>query len=111
MPIAVCTCNCGSVEQLARSFLNKVGYQDWLNIPIEQGKERSRRMLSHLPNFPEIEMLDNYIKDASKWVAIIGWNDQACRWADIAHNANKSRIDAELIVQTFAGVDENSNML
>lgn len=99
--IKVVTCMCGSVTNLARNFLKSAGYKDWLTIPIVQGKEKSRRVLGQLPSFPEVEMLDNFLKNASKWVVIIGYDNEACRWSDIAHNAPKSRIEAEYIVQNF----------
>lgn len=102
MPIAVVTCNCGSTEQRARKFLERYGYRDWLTIPIVKGKEKSRNKLWTMPRYPEVEMLDNYLEKASKWVVIIGWNENGCRWADIAHNANKSEVEARFIVETFA---------
>lgn len=99
--IAVITCLCGSTDTMARNFLKSAGYQNWLTIPIVQGKEKSRRALELIPRFPEVEMLDNFLQNASKWVVIIGYNDKACRWSDIAHNAPKSKIEAEYIVDTF----------
>lgn len=102
MPIAVCTCRCGSTEQAARRFLNKAGYPDWLTIPIAEGKEASLGLLYQIPRYPEIEMLSDYLKGASKWIVIIGWNENGCRWSDIAHNPTKSGIEAGLIVDTFA---------
>lgn len=101
MSLAVITCQCGSTTNMARNFLKSAGYQDWLTIPVIQGKEKSRRVLERIPRFPEIEMLDNFLEDASKWVVIIGWNERGCRWSDIAHNAPKSKIEAEYIVQNF----------
>ena len=100
--IVVVTCLCGSVESLARNTLNRCGYKDWATIKINKGKEKSRQVLSALPQFPEIEMLDNYIKNASKWVVIIGYDENNCRWTDVAHNGDKSKIEAEFVVSTFA---------
>ena len=102
MPIAVITCNCGSTEQLARRFLERAGYRDWLTIPVVKGKEKSRSIAKSLAGYPEAEMLDNYLQNSSKWVVIIGWNENGCRWADIVHNPTKSEIDGQLIVETFA---------
>lgn len=100
--ILVVTCACGSSESMARGFLQKAGYQDWLSTNIYRGKDKSIKALGLVPRYPEVEMLENYLKNASKWVVILGWNENGCRWADIAHNATKSRIDAELIINTFA---------
>lgn len=102
MPIAACACQCGSVDNLIRSFLKSAGYQDWLSAPIARGKAKSRNMLLPLPKYPEVEMLDAFLQKSSKWAVIIGWNENGCRWADIAHNAAKSRIEAEFIVKTFS---------
>ena len=102
MAIAVCTCNCGSVESLARNFLKSVGYQDWLNIPINKGKEKSISILNQLPPTDEKEMLKNFLKTASKWVVIIGYDETTCKWSDRAHNGAKSRIEAEFVVKNFS---------
>ena len=100
--IVVVTCLCGSVESLARNTLNRCGSKDWATIKIHKGKEKSRQIISTLPQFPEIQMLNNYLKDASKWVVIIGYDENNCRWTDVAHNAAKSKIEAEFVVSTFA---------
>lgn len=101
MSIAVVACLCGSSNSKARNFLKSVGYQDWLNIPIHQGKEKSLSILNQMPPVPEKEMLQNFLKNASKWVVIIGYDQMGMRWSDIAHNGPKSRIEAELIVRNF----------
>ena len=100
--IRVIACFCGSSDSLARNFLKSIGYQDWLSIPIERGKERSLAVLNYLPQVPEKEMLRNFLKDASKWVVIIGYTDDQMKWSDIAHNGPKSRIEAEFVVKNFA---------
>ena len=100
--IKIVTCACGSSESLVRNFLHSINYPDWMSIPIVKGKEKSLNAISTLPNYPEVEILGNYLRNSSKWAVILGYNENGCRWADIAHSANKSRIDAELIVKTFA---------
>ena len=100
--ILVTACQCGSSDTLIRNFLHGVGYEKWMSIPIVKRKEKSLNAISTLPNYPEVEILGNYLRNSSKWAVILGYNENGCRWADIAHSANKSRIDAELIVKTFA---------
>ena len=100
--IFCCGCTCGSTESLIRGFLEKVGYKDWLAIPIVKGKEKSRAMVQGLPWCDEIQMLDDYIAKQSKWAVIIGVDDGLCRWSDIAHADPKSSIEAEFLVQRFA---------
>lgn len=102
MALAVVTCRCGSTESLARNFLRSVGYPDWMNIPIHQGKESSLAILNQLPPAPEKEMLQSLLKNASKWVVIIGYNESGMKWSDISHNGPKSRIEAEFVVKNFA---------
>ena len=100
--IIVLTCQCGSVEQKARGFLKRVGYADWMNIPIHKGKERSRKALQYVPRFPEVDMLNSFLDRASKWVVILGYDSDSCRWSDIAHGGLKADVDAELVVKQFA---------
>lgn len=100
--IVVVTCQCGSVEQKARGFLKRVGYNDWINIPVHKGREKSKKAIQYIPKFPEIEMLENFLNNASKWVVILGYDDKECRWSDIAHGGLKAEIDAEFVVKRFA---------
>lgn len=102
MSIAVVACLCGSSNSRARNFLKSVGYKDWLNIPVRQGREKSLSVLNQLPPTPEKEELKNFLKNASKWVVIIGYDERSVKWSDIAHNAPKSRIEAEYIVKNFS---------
>ena len=102
MAIAVVTCNCGSADNLVRNFLSSENYKDWLTIPIYKGKEKTNSLLNSLPQYPEIDMLRNYLKNLGKYAVIIGYDERGCRWSDIAHNATKSKIEASLLLQTFA---------
>lgn len=101
MAICVITCRCGSTESLARNFLHSVGYPEWMDIPVHQGKENSLAILNQLPYTPEKEMLQAFLKNASKWVVIIGYDQDSMKWSDIAHNGQKSRIEAEFIVDAY----------
>lgn len=101
--ISVVACLCGSSNSKARNFLKSVGYKDWLSIPVHQGKEKSLAVLNQMPSVPEKEMLQNFLKNASKWVVIIGYNNNEMKWSDIAHNATKSKIEAEFVVKKFSG--------
>lgn len=102
MSLAVVACQCGSSDSLVRNFLKSIGYQDWISVPIEKGKEKSLSALNRLPSTPEKEMLQSFLKNASKWAVIIGYDETGMKWSDIAHNGPKSRIEAEFVVRTFA---------
>ena len=99
--ITVIACHCGSSESLARNFLKSINYPDWMDIPIHRGREKSLAVLNQLPPTQEKEMLRSLLKNASKWVIIIGYNQDSMKWSDISHNGQKSRIEAEYVVKSF----------
>ena len=99
--IAAIACHCGSSDSLVRNFLKSIGYQDWLNIPIEKGKEKSLSVVNQLPPTPEKDMLKSFLSNASKWAVIIGYDGETMKWSDIAHNGAKSRIEAEFVVRNY----------
>ena len=47
-------------------------------------------------------MLKTYLEGVSKWAVIVGYNEEGCRWSDIAHNGPNSQIEAEFVVKAFA---------
>lgn len=104
MSIICISCQCSSSDSLLRNFLKGAGYRDWLSIPIEKGRERSRAALQYLPRCPERDALDNFLKGASKWAVIIGYNQEkgTVRWSDIAHRNPKVDVEASLVVENFA---------
>lgn len=100
--LTVVACMCGSSTSQARNFLKSVGYSDWISTPVHQGREKSLAIVNQLPPTPEKEMLQSFLKNASKWVVIIGHDQQSVKWSDIAHNGPKSRIEAEFVVKNFS---------
>ena len=101
MSLAIVACQCGSSDSLVRNFLHSVGYPDWKSIPMARGKEKSLAVVSQLPPAPEKEMLQHFLKDASKWAIIIGYDQESMKWSDIAHSGPRSRIEAEFVVKNF----------
>lgn len=104
MPLVCVACNCGSSDKLIRTRLDFCGYRDFLTIPIEKGKEKSFSMLNSIPQFPEIDMLRQHIRQSSKYAVVIGFDDNgACRWVDLANGkAVMNNIELEHIIATFA---------
>ena len=100
--IAICSCLCGGSESLIRNFLHSANYSGWMDIPIYQGKEKSLALLNQLPPTSENKMLQSFLKNASKWAVIIGYDETEMKWSDIAHNGPKSRIEAEFVVKNFS---------
>lgn len=101
MALAVIACMCGSSESVARNFLKSVNYPGWMDIPVVRGKEKSLSIVNQLPPAPEKEMLRSLLINASKWVVIIGYNQDSVRWSDISHGGSKSHIEAEFVVRNF----------
>lgn len=102
MALVVLTCQCGSVEEKARGFLKKVGYENWMTIPVHKGKERCKKALEYVPQYPEVDMLNSFLDRGGKWVVILGYDGNECRWSDIAHGGLKAEVDAEFVVKQFA---------
>lgn len=101
--IACVACQCGSSDSLVRTRLERYGYSDFLKVPIIKGKEKSLSKLNTLPQFDEIQMLRNHLKNASRWAVVIGYDDDACRWVDLANGkAIVNNVDLELIISHFA---------
>ena len=101
MPIVACSCLCGGSNSLIQTFLKKSGYQGWLSLDIPKGKEKSRRLLTTVPQFPEVQALDNYIQKNSKWAIILGYNENGCRWVDLSHATPTTKVDGQHIIETF----------
>lgn len=101
MALMAIACMCGSSDSVVRNFLHSVGYPGWNSIPLVKGKEKSLSALNELPPFPERDMLESFLKSASKWAVIVGYNDEAMRWSDIAHGGSKTKIEAEMVVSVF----------
>ena len=100
--IAAVTCQCGSVDSLVRNFLHSAGYKDWLSIPIKRGRDQSLSVANILPPSVEKDILIDFLKSAGKWAIIIGYDNEKCKWSDIAYNGPKSRIEAEFVVRAFS---------
>lgn len=103
MPIACISCTCGSVDRLIRSRLDQFGYRDALTIPITRGKDKSKSFLNTIPQHDEVDMLRSYLNGASKYAVVIGYDDDAMRWVDLANGkAIVNNVDLEKILEYFA---------
>lgn len=100
--LVVIACHCGSSDSLVRNYLRSIKYPEWMSIPINKGKEKSLSVVNQLPPSDGKEMLKSFLKNASKWAVIIGYDEIDCKWSDIAHNGPKSRIEAEFVVKQFS---------
>lgn len=104
MSIACISCTCGSVDRLIRSRLDQFGYRDALTIPIVRGKDKSKSFLNTLPQQHDaLDMLREHLRTASKYAVVIGYNEDAMRWVDLANGkAIVNNVDLEKILEYFA---------
>lgn len=103
MAIMCVACTCGSVDRLIRTRLERAGYRDFLTIPIARGKDKAKSALSTIPQLPEMEMLLNRLKNASKFAIIVGYDDTEMRWVDMAIGKGfMNDIELEHIIERFA---------
>lgn len=101
--IKVVACQCGSSDSLVRQRLERYHYRDFLTIPIVKGREKSLAVLNTIPQFEEIQLLRNHLQVASKWAVVIGYDDDRCRWVDLAYGkAIKNNVDLQLLLEHFA---------
>lgn len=102
--IACVSCTCGFADNLIRTRLDKYGYGEALSIPIIKGKEKTGSFLNTLPQvYEELTMLRNYLRTASKYAIVIGYDEYGMRWVDLANGkAIFNNVDLERILENFA---------
>ena len=101
--ITCVACTCGSIDKLVRKKLEFFGYRDFLTIPITRGKDKAKSVLNTLPQHPAIDMLRSHLSSASRFAVIIGWDDEDCRWVDIANGkAVMNNVELEFLLERFA---------
>lgn len=101
--IAAVGCSCGSTDKVIRGKLEKYGYRGFLEIQVHKGKEKSLRKIDSLPQFEEIKILREYVKKASKYAIIIGYDEEDARWVDLVNGKRVvNDVEAELLINRFA---------
>lgn len=103
--IAVVACNCGNALPKVYKFLQQY-IENWMDVPIYQGRTRTSRFLGKFAGYPVGEKspyeLQKFIAKSSRYIAVIGWDDDNFQWADIAHGQITDQADAELVIEQFA---------
>jgi hypothetical protein len=103
MSIACVSCTCGFADSLIRTRLDRYDYKEAFSTPITKGKEKTNSFLNTLPQHEELSMLRNHIKGASKYAVVIGYNDEAMKWVDLANGkAVINNVALEQILNYFA---------
>lgn len=101
--IACVACTCGSVDKLIRKKLGFFNYKDFLTIPITRGKDKSKKFLDTIPQHPGVDMLRAHLSKSSRFAVIIGYDNDDCRWVDIANGkAVQNNVELEFLLQRFA---------
>lgn len=101
--IACISCTCGFTDSLIRTRLDSLGYKGAFSVPIVKGKEKSNSLINTLPQHDQVDMLRNHLKNASKFAVVIGYDDDAMRWVDLANgNGVVNNIDLEHTLGRFA---------
>lgn len=103
--IAALICFCPTAEPKAYKFLQQF-VENWMDVPVYRGSKACKEFLDKFKDYPmgpeSSYELQKFISKSSKYIAIVGWDEKKIRWADIAHNSAKSKIDAENIIYQFA---------
>lgn len=104
--ILVLACHCAGALPKARKFLQNNYVKNWIDVPVYIGKESSLNLISKFSEdtnaYPSIDALRNLVRNVSRFIIIIGYDDERMEWADIAHKDSKSMADAERILEQFA---------
>lgn len=102
--LVVLTCTCGGAETLARRILKKCGVGNWLSIPIYQGQKDCLDWCSGRKNLNNIEILEEFIKNNSVYVLMVGYTDEGLIFANVKNGSLKEEIEAEAIISKFAKI-------
>lgn len=104
--LAVVACTCGSAERLARKALKLAECDYWLDVPIYQGKNNFDKFINTLPanlqHCKEAEVLRYLVNKMSSYVVIAGYDNEKLVCADIKNGDVKSKLNADVIIRTFA---------
>ncbi len=102
----VLICKCSNALPKARKFLQEHGVDNWLDVPLDTGKESVSRFLSSLADNenlnPSVVEIRNFLADVSRFIIFIDYNDDYLEWADISHGDPNQIIKAESILERFA---------
>lgn len=101
-------CNCGGAENLIRSIFREAEIRDWIKIPVYKGdkaKMAAKELAEKYANTKDAILLDYYLSNKSgSFVVIVGYDpiSQIVKWADVATNDPRSRVEGKIIAQKFA---------
>lgn len=98
------TCTCGGSQRLAMKPLARAGVPDYMDTPFYQG-DKARQYATDIaalyPDIPESQALLERVKK-SRFVIVVGMNEDMLKWVDVARNDTESMMKAEAIARAFA---------
>lgn len=104
--IAVLACRCGSSLPKARKFLQGSGIENWMETPVQLGREAALQFLTNFSDDtdsePSLAALRAFIRNSARFIVILGYDGEKAEWSDISHGSMQGKVDAELIVERFA---------
>ena len=102
--LVLLTCTCGGSSRLAHKPLYKAGVPNYMDVPFYQG-DKARQYATDIaalyPDIPESQALLERVKK-SRFVIVVGMNEDILKWVDVARNDTPSMMEAEVIAQRFA---------
>lgn len=101
MSLMVLTCMCGGVENLSRNVLRRNGDPNYMSTPLYRGRDKSLSALNTIPQFPELDVLRQFLKAHTKYAIVLGYDDKSFRWANMVSAHVDEKIDAELIIDKY----------
>lgn len=99
--ITAIACACGNSEKLIRSRLQAAGVKDYMSVPLAIGRDKSLKAVSILPQFPEIEVLPNYISSHSSYAVVIGYDAEGANWVDVTKDGEMGQLKLKVIIRDF----------
>lgn len=103
--IAMAICKCPNAPTKAYKFLEPL-VENWFDVPMYHGRDNIAKFLASLRNYPMGERspqaLLGFLSSASKFIVVVGWDEETFTWSDISHGKAEDIIEAENIVRIFA---------
>lgn len=100
------TCSCGGAVPMVRKVFKKAGIENWLDIPVYEGKRGLREFCESLTEVQKsmygYEVLMTHLENKGSYAIVVGISNDEFRWADIKGGGIKDKLDAEIIAQDFA---------
>lgn len=99
--ITAIACACGNSEKLVRSRLKAAGVKDYMNVPLAIGRAASLSSISKLPQYRDVAVLPEYVRNHSSYAVIIGYDDIDGSWVDITKDGNYGQMKLQVLIKDY----------